>query len=130
MSQDGQPTENPSRKQEKPAQEGAQGCAGVREGHALQGGQSGAESTASQCGRIIYVENAYKINNPLKLVCTTTQDIATFLRESYGFPNNTIGVLFSTARSGTIHRTYFTGTLPLSLDTVFVRLVLLKHPVV
>lgn len=128
MRQDGQSAENPSRKQEGPAQEGAQGCPGVREGCASEVGQSGAQSTESRCQRLIYVENAVKIKSPFLIVCRTTNDIESFLQTTYGFPNASIGILFSATREGSIHRTYFNGIIPASLDTVYTRLVLLKHP--
>lgn len=128
MSQNGQPTEHPSRKQKESAQEGAQGCPGVRQGDAYEGGESGASSGARKWERLLYVENAVKIDAPLRLICETTEEIKTFLRDTYGFPNASIGTLFSQTRMGSMNRIYFEGQIPPSVDTLYVRLILLKHP--
>ena len=68
------------------------------------------------------------MNGPFSVEANTTEDIELFFKDFCGWESEYIGVLFSPSQSGTMHRKYIRGKIDPSLDTIYVRLYLKKHP--
>ncbi len=128
MISNGQSAENAQRIEEGCSREVAGQQVWVSEACAEYGGASREEPRKGSRQRIIYIENSYKMKTPFTLYAESTQDIERFLFQEYNFDREIIGLSFSSARFGTIHREVFNGTIPRSYEDVYVRLFLKKHP--
>jgi hypothetical protein len=78
--------------------------------------------------RIIKVENATRLSGPFSIQANTTEDIELFLKDYCDWNPEYIGLQFSPSPAGTMHRRYIQGKIDRSIDTIYVKLFLKKHP--
>ena len=122
----GLPTQNAQRIQEESAREVARKQIWLSEACPPDGSTPREESRKVQ--RIIKLENAARIEKPLLVEADTTNEIEISLQKKYSWQMNMIGLLFSPSPAGVMHRTYIEGKIDPSVDTVYVKLYLKKHP--
>jgi hypothetical protein len=126
MISNGQPTQDAQRIQEGFPREIAWQQIWLPEAHSPNGSPPREEQRKIK--RIIKVENATRLSGPFYLEANTTEEIELFFKDYCQWESEYIGVLFSPSPSGTMHRKYFRGKIDPSVDTIYVRLYLKKHP--
>jgi len=122
----GQSTQNTQRIEERPTGKVARQQIWLSEACPPDGSSPREEQRKTT--RIIKVENATRINGPLFIEADTTQEIELFFQDMHGWQTTFIGLLFSPSPPGVMHRKYIEGKIHPSIDTVYVKLYLKKHP--
>jgi hypothetical protein len=122
----GQSTQNTQRIEERPAREIARQQIWIPEACPSDGVPPREESRKHS--RLVKVENASKLNGPFSIRAETTEELETFFKEKCGWNSHCIGLLFSSSQPGACNRKYFQGKIDPSIDTVYVKLYLKKHP--
>ncbi len=122
----GQPTQNTQRIEERPAREIARQQIWIPEACPSDGVPPREESRKHS--RLVKVENASKLNGPFLIRADTTEELETFFKEKCGWNSHCIGLLFSSSLPGVTNRKYFQGKIDPSIDTIYVKLYLKKHP--
>jgi hypothetical protein len=126
MTTDGQPTTHAQRIEERLTREVAREQIWLTEACAPDGSLAGKESEKPT--RILKVENATRLTGPFTIQANTTEEIELFLQEYCGWNSDYIGLQFSPSPAGTIHRRFIQGKIDKSIDTIYIKLFLKKHP--
>lgn len=122
----GQSTQNAQRIEERSTREIARQQIWLPEACPSNGSLAGKESEKPT--RILKIENATRMNAPLTIQANTTEEIELFLQDYCGWDSDFIGLQFSPSPAGTMHRRFIQGKIDKSIDTIYIKLFLKKHP--
>jgi hypothetical protein len=126
MTTNGQPTAHTQRIEERPTREIARQQIWLPETCPSNG--SPPREEPRKLKHIVKVENAARMNGPFSIEADTTEDLERFFKDVCNWESEYIGLLFSSSRSGTPQRKYFHGKIDPSIETIYVRLYIKKHP--
>jgi hypothetical protein len=126
MTTNGQPTQNTQGDEERLAREVARQQIWLPEACPPDGSLAGKESEKPT--RIVKIENSTRLTGPFSIQANTTEEIELFLKDYCDWNSEYIGLQFSPSPAGTMHRRYIQGKIDKSIDSIYVKLFLKKHP--
>ncbi len=91
-------------------------------------GEASGKQNSQGRQRLIKLENSAQVKDTLVMNADTSQQIEEQLLSLFPINSHYIGMHFSTSQEGTMHRKYFEGEIGSSIDIVYVKLYLKKHP--
>jgi hypothetical protein len=122
----GQSAQNTQRDEERFPREVARQQIWLAEACTPDGSLAGKESEKPT--RIVKIENATRLTGPFSIQANTTEEIELFFKDYCDWNSEYIGLQFSPSPAGTMHRRYIQGKIDKSIDSIYVKLYLKKHP--